>query len=50
MSGLLIEKNEIEKIQKEFKILAEKTAAEVTPNQKANRVKKEELVLEECEL
>lgn len=47
MSGLLIEKNEIEKIQKEFKILAEKTTTEVTSK---NTSKKEELVLEECEL
>lgn len=50
MSGLLIEKNEIEKIQKEFKILAEKTTVEVTLKPKTNTVKKEELVLEECEL
>ena len=49
MSGLLIEKNEIEKIQKEFKILAEKTI-NVASTQKTNIVKKEELVLEECEL
>lgn len=49
MSLLLIEKNEIEKIQKEFKILAEKTTA-ITSTQKTNTVKKEELVLEECEL
>ncbi|WP_169628030.1 hypothetical protein [Flavobacterium soli] len=50
MSGLLIEKNEIEKIQKEFKILAQKTAPEITSTQKKNTVEKEELVLEECEL
>jgi len=50
MSGLLIEKNEIEKIQKEFKILAEKSTTEITSNHKTNTVKKEELVLEECEL
>ena len=49
MSLLLIEKNEIEKIQKEFKILAEKTTA-VNATQKTNSVTKEELVLEECEL
>lgn len=49
MSLLLIEKNEIEKIQKEFKILAEKTTA-ATSTQKTNTVKKEELVLEECAL
>lgn len=47
MSLLLIEKNEIEKIQKEFKILAEKTS---TPTAKSATIKKEELVLEECEL
>ena len=49
MSLLLIEKNEIEKIQKEFKILAEKTTA-VTSTKKINTVAKEELILEECEL
>lgn len=49
MSGLLIEKNEIEKIQNEFKILAEKTTA-VASTTKTNTIKKEELVLEECEL
>jgi len=49
MSGLLIEKNEIEKIQKEFKILAAKTTATTTAP-KANTVKKEELALEECSL
>lgn len=47
MSLLLIEKNEIEKIQKEFKILAEKTN---TSTPKSATIKKEELVLEECEL
>ena len=50
MSGLLIEKNEIEKIQKEFKILAAKTTAATTTAPKANMVKKEELALEECSL
>lgn len=45
MSGLLIEKEEIEKIQKEFKILAEKTS-----KPKTTTVKREELILEECEL
>lgn len=49
MSLLLIEKNEIEKIQKEFKILAEKTTA-VASTQKTNTITKEELILEECEL
>ena len=46
MSLLLIEKNEIEKIQKEFKILADKTTTATS----ANTAKKEELILEECEL
>jgi|GEM_PF-5201295 len=50
MSGLLIEKNEIEKIQKEFKVLAAKTTAENTPGQQATTAKKEALVLEECAL
>lgn len=48
MSLLLREKNEIEKIQREFKILAEK--ATTAPAAKSTPVKKEELVLEECEL
>ena len=47
--SLLFKKNEIEKIQKEFKILAEKTQ-EVTSTTKKETIKKEELVLEECEL
>lgn len=47
MSGLLQEKNEIERIQNEFKNLADKTT---TPTSKTATVKKEELILEECEL
>lgn len=47
MSGLLQEKNEIEKIQNEFKNLTDKTPS---PTTKTTAVKKEELVFEECEL
>jgi hypothetical protein len=50
MSGLLNEKNEIEKIQKEFKVLAEKITADTTSQTSKTTVTKEELVLEECDL
>ena len=46
MKGLLKEKNEIEKLQQEFKILTGIKQKESTTLKK----KKEELVLEECKL
>ena len=47
MKGILIEKNEIKKLQNEFKILTEiKSKKEVSTIKK----KEKELVLEECEL
>jgi len=45
MEGILNEKNEIEKLQNEFKILTEIKSKETTTSKN-----KEELVLEECEL
>lgn len=46
MKGILIEKNEIEKLQNDFKILTEIKQKKTTSTKK----KEEELVLEECEL
>lgn len=46
MEGILNEKNEIEKLQNEFKILTEIKSKETT----TSKNKDEELVLEECEL
>ena len=49
MIGLLKEKSEIEKLKKEYQILAEQNFnIEKTPTKKI--VNAEELVLEECEL
>ena len=45
MEGILNEKNEIEKLQNEFKILTEIKSKDTKSKQK-----EEELVLEECEL
>lgn len=44
MSGLLKEKSEIQKIQKEFKILTETNNKKIKKNPK----QKEKLMLEEC--
>ncbi|KDN56077.1 hypothetical protein [Flavobacterium seoulense] len=46
MKGILKEKNEIEKLQNEFKIFTTIKPKETATTKK----KKEELVLEECEL
>jgi len=46
MEGILNEKNEIEKLQNEFKILTEIKSKETT----TSKNKDEKLVLEECEL
>lgn len=46
MEGILNEKNEIEKLQNEFKILTGIKSKETT----ASKQKEEELILEECEL
>lgn len=46
MEGILQEKNEIEKLQNEFKILTEIKSRDTTKSKQ----KEEELVLEECEL
>ena len=50
MIGLLQEKSEIEKLQKEYKMFSELNfnTEQTTPS--ATTVSKEELVLEECEL
>lgn len=47
MIGLLNEKTEIEKLQNEYKTLAEQN---FTPEKAKQEIAKEELVLEECEL
>lgn len=47
MIGLLKEKNEIEKLQEEYKRLA-KTAFNVDADSK-NEIPEQELILEECE-
>lgn len=46
MEGILNEKNEIEKLQNEFKILTEIKSKDTT----TSKQKEKEFVLEECEL
>lgn len=48
MNGLLQEKSEIEKLQKEYKILSESHFNTGKTNDSAT-VNKEELILEDCE-
>jgi uncharacterized coiled-coil protein SlyX len=48
MQGLLKEKSEIEKLQKEFKMLTEQLSKTDKSTVNAT-IEKEELVLEECE-
>lgn len=46
MKGLLKEKSEIEKLQKEFKLLSELSSKKKMPKE---TVPQEELILDECE-